>query len=337
MHCKEKYEIYQQEEKKTPIIEIEKLKKLMEDFLFQADITLNSKKTYYKGLKNFLTWAKNTFESNIPLARKTIIQYKNLLTNINIKPHTQAIYLVSIRQFFHWTESLLIFPNIAKNIKGIKKLTKQHHKNPLSKEEISKLIKSFPEKTIIEKRDHALLNLLIFTGMRIGETTTIKINDIEKINETKYIIWIRGKGRSGKDNFVILVDEIINKVQSYIKERLKDERTTGDNYLFVSHGPRKKENEQITTDSIGRIVNNRMKKAEVKNKHISPHSLRHSFGVAAIQAGVSLHELQIAMRHASSTTTQVYLGDIEKIKRKEADPETRVKNFFFSKEDSDKK
>lgn len=310
--------------------------KMMEDFLMQADINQNSKKTYLKGLKKFINWAKYYGKDEINLIRKTIIEYKNFLTSSTLKPHTQAIYLTTIKQFFNWTESNLIFPNITKNIKGIKKITKQHHKDSLSKEEIILLINSFEKKTIIEKRDHAILDLLIFTGMRIGETTSITMSDIEKINEEKYIIWIKGKGRTGKDNFVILVDEVIENIKEYIAERKKDNKTNNNSYLFISHGSRNLNQNKLNTDSISRIVNTRIKKANLKTKRISPHSLRHSFGVAAIQSGVSLYELQIAMRHSSSTTTQVYLGDIENIKRKEADSETKVKNFFI-KNNSEKK
>jgi site-specific recombinase XerD len=323
------------EEKKTTInkeeitVRTEHLMNLMENFLLQADIQENSKKTYFKGLKKFINWNIEQKKENIILSKESLINYKNELTKSNITPHTQAIYLVSLKQFFVWTEANLIFPNIAKNIKNIKKITKQHHKDPLKKEDIVKLLTINNKENIIELRNFTILHLLIFTGLRIGEATSILISDIELINEKKSILWIKGKGRSGKDNFVILLDESTKSIKEYINlRRLEGENITESSFLFIAHGSNSKENQKLNTDSISRIINKKMKSIQIKTKRISAHSLRHSFGVHAIESGVSLHDLQIAMRHSTPNTTQVYLGDIEKMKRKEGKTEEQVFNFI---------
>jgi integrase/recombinase XerD len=312
-------------------INTESLMQLMEDFLLEADIQENSKKTYFKGLKNFIQWTMLSETNYILLSKKLLVEYKNTLMQSTIKPHTQAVYLVSLKQFFVWSESNLIFPNIAKNLKGIRKITKQHHKDPLQKDEIIKLIDIDESKKndIIEVRNNTLLNMLIFTGIRIGEASLIQINDIEYINNEKVIIWIKGKGRSGKDNFIILLKNTIEIMQRYIHLRkLTNELLTPTSYLFISHGNRKTTTGKISIDSISRIVKEKMKKLKIKTKRISAHSLRHTYGVLAIKAGISLHDLQISMRHSTPSTTQVYLGDIEKEKRKEGNTENSILNLF---------
>lgn len=313
-------------------IEFEKLQVVMEEFLLQADINRNSKKTYAKGLKKFFAWLAATQKKN-QIERKTIIEYKNYLAEINLRPHTQAIYFGALKQFFKWTESTLIFPNIAFNIKGIKKLSKQHHKDPLTKEEVNKLLTSLSEKkTIKYLRDKALISLLIFTGLRIGEAANIQLKDIEKISSEKHIIWIKGKGRIGKDNFIILIEEAWNAIREYLEERVINEALEEESFLFRQHNKKKITiKTKLHVDSVARIVNEHLKKTKIKNEHISPHSLRHTFGTSAIEAGVSLHDLQLAMRHTSSTTTQVYLGDIEKKRRKEASSEKKVRDFLLNK------
>lgn len=315
-------------------LERQVLKSLTEEFLLQADISRSSKLTYKKGIRKFLNWISEKSEK-IKLERRTIIEYKTFLLDQSLRPHTQEIYLNAIKQFFKWTESSLIFPNIAYNIKGVKKISKQHYKNPLSKDDIRLLIDQTNNKrNIKEMRNNALLMILIFTGLRIGETTSIQIKDIEKISNEKHIIWIRGKGRSGKDNFIILIEEVWESINAYLKERNKIKEISEESYLFVSHQTKDiQQNNKMHVDSIGRIVNYYLKICNIKTKNISPHSLRHTFGTAAIEAGVSLHDLQIAMRHSSSTTTQVYLGDIEKKKRKEASSETKVRDFLIGKKE----
>lgn len=309
------------------------IKKLMDEFILQADIARTSKATYQKGLKKFLTWFIHSNKEN-KLERKTIIEYKSFLLEISLKPHTQEIYLNAIKQFFKWTESSLIFPNIAYNIKGIKKISKQHYKNPLTREEVARLInEANKKKDIISLRNNAILMILIFTGLRIGETISIQIKDIEKLSNEKHIIWIRGKGRAGKDNFVILLEETWESIKEYLEARNKINPIEEESFLFIGHQNREiKENKKMHVDSIGRIVNTYLKMCNIKSNNISPHSLRHTFGTAAIEAGVPLHDVQIAMRHSSSTTTQVYLGDIEKKKRKEATSEKRVRDFLIGKE-----
>lgn len=313
-------------------LEQQALKTLTEEFLLQADISRSSKLTYKKGIRKFLNWLAGKKEK-VKLERKTIIEYKTFLLDQSLRPHTQEIYLNAIKQFFKWTESSLIFPNIAYNIKGVKKISKQHYKDPLSKEDIRSLILASNKRiNIKEMRNNALLMILIFTGIRIGETTSIQIKDIEKISNEKHIIWIRGKGRSGKDNFIILLEEVWESINLYLTERNKIKEISEESYLFVAHNSKDIEkNKKMHVDSIGRIVNHYLKICKIKSHNISPHSLRHTFGTSAIEAGVSLHDLQISMRHSSSTTTQIYLGDIEKKKRKEASSETKVRDFLIGK------
>lgn len=313
-------------------LEQKALKNLTDEFLLQADISRSSKLTYKKGIRKFLNWITGKKEK-VKLERKTIIEYKTYLLDQSLRPHTQEIYLNAIKQFFKWTESSLIFPNIAYNIKGVKKISKQHYKDPLSKEDIRSLILASDKRiNIKEMRNNALLMILIFTGIRIGETTAIQIKDIEKISNEKHIIWVRGKGRSGKDNFIILIEEVWESINLYLSERNKIKEVSEESYLFVAHNSKDiEQNKKMHVDSIGRIVSHYLKICNIKSHNISPHSLRHTFGTSAIEAGVSLHDLQIAMRHSSSTTTQIYLGDIEKKKRKEATSETKVRDFLIGR------
>ncbi len=321
------------------LIKREKVMSYMEQFLEDSDIKTNSKKTYFKGLKKFIQWTLegDSLNESIHLSKREIARYKEYLINANIKPHTQAIYLVALKQFFVWAESNLLLPNIAKNIKGIKKVTKQHHKDPLNTTQIEKLLLKSNEyknkEKIILLRNEALINLLLFTGIRVGETTTITIEDIEKINPQKSIIWIKGKGRTGKDNFVVILPETMEKIAEYLLQRSKKGEILHEKSpLFLSHG-RKTKNEKLTADGVSKIINKELKKRNIKTNKTSAHSLRHTFGVNAISAGISLYDLQIAMRHTTPTTTQVYLGDIEKMKRKEGSTEEIIWNHIRKKED----
>ncbi len=314
------------------------LESLINRFVLNSDINSSSKQTYKRGMSSFLKWCKINFhKNNFNITRETILLYKDSLLNSNLKPFTKSLYLVCIRQFFTWTESLLIYPNIAKGIKGIRRLTKSHHKDSLTRDQVLTLLKSINISNLSGMRDFLLIYLLVHTGLRLIEVSNILIQDLEIKGENESsIVWIKGKGRDGKDAFVVLVKEVKDLIIKYIKMRMDDIKKNSikiseDSYLFTSHGPRTNKNNffsKLSTHSISRIIKNRLKSAGIKNKRISAHSLRHTFGVMAIQGGASLYEVQLAMRHSSPTTTQVYLGDIEQIKRKEAAPENKVRDLL---------
>lgn len=311
------------------------LESLIDLFILNVDVASTSKLTYKRGLNNFVNWAKIHFSMNIfKITRETILLYKEFLLNAEIKPFTKSLYLVCIRQFFTWTEGSLIYPNVARGIKGIKKLTKSHNKDSLKKEQVLHFFKSIDQLTIVGKRDYCLIYMLIHTGMRLTEASNILISDIQINSNNNSIIWIKGKGRDGKDAFIVLVPEVVEVLLNYLNERKKIEEVKLNDVLFVSHGPKtkyRKLQKRMSTNSLSRIIKIRLQKAGIKTSRITAHSLRHTFGVLAIQSGASLFEVQLAMRHSSPTTTQVYLGDIEQMKRMEASPENRIMEFLNRK------
>jgi integrase len=138
------------------------------------------------------------------------------------------------------------------------------------------------------------------------------------------LLWIHGKGRSSKDEFVLLTPQALTSLHEYLQARIiKSEREP----LFISLSDRNY-GKKLTIFSLSRIIKGRLRAAGLDSKRITAHSLRHTFGVLSMQAGASLYEVQLAMRHTAPTTTQLYLGDIERIKRLEASPERKMSNLL---------
>ncbi len=317
-------------------LSIQNLKNIIERFLLQTDVTPSSRLTYKRGLNKFYLWCIEKFGRNdlFILNREALIEYKNFLDEANLQPFTRSLYLVCLRQFFSWTESILLYPNVAKGIKGARKLSKLHNKDSLPKESVFKLLNTIDKTSLHGMRDYLLIYLLVHTGLRLIETSGILISDIERdLVKGTAKVWVRGKGRDGKDAFVILLPEVLQIIDNYLKKRSEFEKETVKDYayLFISHNLHKIQNKsrkKMSTQSLSRIIRLRMKNANVKSKRISAHSLRHTFGVMAIRGGASLYEVQLAMRHSSPSTTQIYLGDIEQMKREEASPEIRVREML---------
>lgn len=295
----------------------------IEQFLASQDVTQGSRTTYRSALRQFFEWFADNNITNP--TRETILTYKEWLDAKGLKPFTRSGYLVAVRRFFEWAESLKLYPNIAKGIKGARRAIKTHQKNALTVDQIEKLLNSIERTTIQGKRDFALINLLFRTGLRLIEIKRAQIVDLEmKEDDDGALLWIRGKGRDGKDDFVVVTSEALEPIMIYLRQR---KAKNVQEALFASISDRNY-GKYITTFSLSRIIKNRLRCAGIDSKRITAHSLRHTFGVMAIQAGASLYEVQLAMRHTAPTTTEIYLGDIERSKRLEGGPERRIDALF---------
>jgi len=297
------------------------IKELMYPFIASQDISLSSRTTYLNALLQFIRWSET--KNIVSPTRETILSYKFWLDTKSLSAYTKALYIVIIRRFFLWTEESNIYPNISRGIKGIKKYVKSHQKESLSLDALKLLFASIDCSTIFGKRDFALINILVRTGLRLKEIAAATIEDIyEQRGET--LLWIQGKGRSSKDEFVLLTKQTLTCLYDYLQLRtIKNEKEP----LFISLSDRNY-GKKLTIFSLSRIIKKRLRAAGLNSKRITAHSLRHTFGVLSMQAGASLYEVQLAMRHTAPTTTQLYLGDIEKLKRLEASPERKISNLL---------
>ncbi len=295
----------------------------IDPFLLTQDIAPSSRLTYLHAIQHFVKWL--SIKNNTTPTRLTILEYKYWLDEKNISVFTKSLYLVVVRRFFTWTEEQDIFPNIAQGIKNPKKQNKSHHKDSLRIEDIKLLFNTINTNNLQGKRDFAIINLLLRTGLRLREVTHAQIQDIEHLHNQSRL-WVHGKGRHDKDEFVVLTQSVLDPITKYLELR----KTSGSHPLFASLSDRNF-GKRLTTFSLSRIVRVYLTKAGIKTKRITAHSLRHTFGVLSMQAGASLYEVQLAMRHAAPSTTQMYLGDIERIKRMEASPEHKL-NSLLNKE-----
>lgn len=309
--------------KKTAILQTPhaRFSEALDQFLATQDVTRGSKTTYRNALQQFFSWF--AAQKNNNPSRETILMYKDSLDLKGLRPSTRANYLVAVRKFFEWAESLKLYPNIAKGIKGARRALKNHQKDPLTISQIKNVLSSISRSTLQGKRDFALINLLVRTGLRLIEVVRADYQDIDVQGE-EALLWVRGKGRDGKDECVVLADDALNPLREYLRARNLKAPTEP---LFTSLSDRNR-NKRLTTHSLSRLIKTHLRTIGLNSRRITAHSLRHTFGVLSIKAGASLYELQLAMRHTNPATTEIYLGDIERQKRLEGAPEKKVSDLL---------
>ena len=146
-------------------------------------------------------------------------------------------------------------------------------------------------------RDHALLELLYATGMRVTETVSLDIGDVNLPSAT-----VRVKHRKdGKERVLPLHARAQQTLERYIqKGRLPLARDPEEQALFLNH-----RGQRLTRQGLWLIIKAYAEKAEIDTE-VTPHTLRHSFATHKLKEGAALHEIQKLLGHANITTTQVY-------------------------------
>ena len=140
-------------------------------------------------------------------------------------------------------------------------------------------------------RDHALMCLLALNGLRISEALGADIENLD-YQRGHRTLFVHRKGH--KSATIPLAPRTATSLDLYIGER-----TSGPIFLNAE-GDRR-----LNRHAAARVVR-RLAKAAGIDKRISPHSLRHSFITAALDAGVPLRDVQEAASHADPRTTMRY-------------------------------
>jgi len=172
--------------------------------------------------------------------------------------------------------------------------------NHLTIEQMVKFIETPETDTVLGKRDHAMLELLYASGIRVSELVNLNLHDVDFGNQT---VRVKGKGR--KERIVPFGEHAKAAIRAYLGVRgellLEAEPEKLDAMaVFMNY-----QGTRITTRSVGRMVDKYVKQCAAIH-HISPHSLRHSFATHLLDAGADLRAIQELLGHARLSTTQQY-------------------------------
>lgn len=271
------------------------------DFLDSLDVAEKSIATYTRSLRQFIAWLRDSGRYTLQLQREDILAYKEYLAGSK-SAYTVTLYLTSVRKLYQYLESQRVYPDITRGIKGAKK-PKGFRKDTLSQEQLRETLSSMES-----LRDYAIFNLMARTGLRDIEVSRALVEDI-RLEQGQEVLWIQGKGRDSKDDFVILTPEALKPIKDYLKARGKVKK---DEPLFSSDSDRNR-GEALSTRSISRIIKNSMRAVGLDDSRLTAHSLRHTAISLSILGGASLQQAQAMARHTDSKTTLVYFHNLERI------------------------
>ena len=288
------------------------------DTLDRKEITKSSYRSILLRWANYLK-SKRIYSPN----KRDVIAYKEKIAKSTGSASIQKTIVV-LRGFYKYLKLSGKYDDITYGVRGAK-VEKTFKKNPLEIDEIMKLISKAKEESTISishLRNYAIIVLMVTTGMRTIEVVRANINDL-MIHKNKKRLYIQGKGRDGKDEYVKLSEEVYEVLSDYLNKR-------NDNFdpLFVSH--KGKVGSRLTTRSIRGIIKDLLRAIDIDDKRYSAHSLRHSLATILIKnAHGTLAEAQQILRHKDISTTEIYN---HALMREENDGEIKVANLLLKGE-----
>lgn len=160
-------------------------------------------------------------------------------------------------------------------------------------EEVLKLLSSVNLKHRNGKRDLAILELIYASGMRVGEVSKLRMDDLDLGSGE---VLVHGKGN--KERVVLIGSHAISSIKDYVADRGK--HYPAEKILFLGRcGTR------LTGRSVERMIKKYARKAGIA-KRVTPHTLRHSFATHLLEGGADLKMVQELLGHSSLSTTQIY-------------------------------
>ena len=211
---------------------------------------------------------------------------------------TQSYHLIALRGFLNYLLKRDI-PSLAPNKIELPK-TSRRQVTFLHFDEVERLLDQIDISDETGLRDRAIIELLFSSGLRVSELVNL---NRDHINTTRREFMVRGKGQ--KDRPVFISESASHRVTEYLQSR-------NDNLppLFLSYScnietTNSGDYRRLGARSIQRIINKYTRLAGI-TKHVSPHTMRHSFATDLLMNGADLRSVQTMLGHSSITTTQVY-------------------------------
>lgn len=172
-----------------------------------------------------------------------------------------------------------------------------HLPDVLTDEDITKIQSTFDLSKPEEARNNVIVEVMYGCGLRVSELVELKLSNIYEEEEYLQVI-----GKGNKERWVPInrralrmMMDYIHTIRSHVNIKPGEE-----NYVFQNRNGR-----HLTRQMVFIMLKNAVEKAGIK-KHISPHSLRHSFATELVENGADLRSVQEMLGHVSIATTEIY-------------------------------
>lgn len=240
---------------------------------------------YLYDLKKFREYLKNDFET---VTSDTIKEYQKYLLETGIKAKTINRKLLSIRKFIEFI-NIRTSNDLQIDIKLLKVHKKYVLENLLTFNEFERLVRAAKD----SKRTLAIFYALYYTGVRISELLTLKIDIVDKDS-----VEVLGKGNKYRD--IYINDKLIKYLREYIRER----KHKPGSKLFINKNNDKTMSRQV----VHNVIKTYAGKCKIKKSKAHAHNFRHLFAIRLLEEGVPIEQIADMLGHTDINITRIYLN-----------------------------
>jgi site-specific recombinase XerD len=307
------------------------LELLVKQYLAEKDISRGSFELYITILKQYMNYLI-TNQILYPTTEDVInyIEFKRQQGYSSQWIYHQINTLKGFYQYLSNNQKRLSLPevyetDITVQIKN-EPLKIRLYQNVLTTDQAKQLILNTKDlrRYIWHFRDFAIIYLMITTGLRSIEIRRARIKDL-KVVSNQLVLYVQGKGRTSKDEFVKIPSGVKDAIDDYLSRR-KDKNP----YLFISHS------QHTDTPNLSRGFFNEMfkrvlREAGLHDVKITPHALRHTAATLNLLRGGSLESTKVFMRHKDVTSTLIYAHHTNRLTD---DSESKIEDYILAHDES---
>ncbi|HKV25506.1 MAG TPA: site-specific tyrosine recombinase XerD [Candidatus Acidoferrum sp.] len=267
----------------------------------EKGLSENTVEAYQRDLNKFREFAQKRKLSLEAVTRDDLVDFLAGLYREKLESRTVARQLVSLRNFFRFSQiqefistdpsMSLESPKVRKTLPGYLRL-----------EEVERLLAQPDAKTPAGLRDRAMLEVLYSTGLRVSELIGLRVTDLD----TK-VGCIRCIGKGDKERIVPAGRKALGMVEKYLRDARPKlvGKNAGSPALFVNH-----RGAPLSRVGVWKILSTYGKRAGLRVA-LAPHMLRHSFATHLLERGADLRSVQLMLGHSDISTTQIYTHVVE--------------------------
>jgi site-specific recombinase XerD len=221
-------------------------------------------------------------------------------------------HVAALRFFFTTT---LDRPDLSRRL--VRVLYPRRLPSVLSPDEVARLLAAT---TCLKHR--AALSVAYGAGLRVAEVAALKVADIDS---RRMLIRVE-RGKGGRDRNAMLSPDLLALLRDWWKEGRQQGVMNAGGWLF----PGQTGTKPISTRQLSRVVEDAARAAQI-SKHVSPHTLRHSFATHLLEDGVDIRVIQVLLGHAKLENTALYTKVATRTVRAVTSPFDRVVTLMAAK------
>ena len=238
----------------------------------------NTINTYVSCLKQFLNYFKQADTKE--LGKEEVMSYLEHLVKKGYSKSAQNQHINAIK--FYYEKHL-----------GHKR-TFYFIERPFKDQRIPVVLSKAETQRLFQAVDNLKHRTILYTiygcGLRISELINLQMSDVDR---ERMCLWVR-KGKGNKDRQIPISPKLLALLERYYKSYRPQ--------VFLING---QHGLKYSAGSVQKIVKAACKKASIQ-KHVTPHTLRHSFATHLLENGTDLRCIQSILGHNDIKTTQIY-------------------------------